>query len=1022
MARAAGTAVPYGTTLCTVSGGVGSWPSAVVRRTVAKKWVCVACPTADGECIHQSAAVAAAAGDGDGGFDSGDDGTPDMRFPDDAPFGDDGKPVATNNPYLLYPRFSEVHQSRLVRDLVPPDVAQRTRNDLVKAAASAETILEYPAATLCPYCRVGTSPYMPPIPHECRLEFDDGSAMAKVHSWRCQKCLLRVMLDGREHGLIFASPFTAYSEAFLFELAVNLSRNGSSLRSSAYLRSGYSELTAALKYEERSHRLRSVATLRKGLTLYLSLVIKGLPLAVSTCSRCVTSDGAIDVVCFDGLQLGYKHKYKKRFKVHTLRTSAIPRASVHAHVVTDSAVAKALGSVFNTSSKIPAGSSKTITTVTGMRGYVMAVSTLLGNVSVNGKEKTFAGLHQHGMTASTAGKGWCPTVDGGVRPALGAFLRRFFRCELVARSLCTQILAANLDLYRRVPEPLMTRIQDQVRARPAEMEAPPNTAVVEAKNAERRAAVAAEAPSAAAAIPASDCAVGEGPVDVAARRAHPLSVGGPAVSGNGDAGVGGNLSEESEIEETDAELSSADDRVSVDGYSPAAPPPYWDAFAPLVGFTELFTEPALADTGGERGTKLEADMLFRLHPGIPTTAAATLKVVDFVRAVTVDPFVVWAPDGDWGAIDAIVDVSSSAAFTSANLAAVLDRSDVCELRLLRAAVACLGPGLERDAGLRAVLADLLRSIQVTAASYDSYVTASQDFHPEWDDGAAAADNQHRDDQSDDDQQPVAAFSKEQMASAHPQECFTPAQYAETWIEKPVSVSSFNAAYGITDGAPEDFLATGVWAPSFPILRPIPLFSGSAQEATDEPECNHLMGRENKYTGGTFGAFCTCAQPKCIGVVVLDGSEGQRMPIEFILQRCATLPSQVVYDFSCATLKTALCRMPYVARCVSFLVDRFHWRKNHVSCTKAMNPDSYESMESINTSSSEERNALSRRQEHHVRLMNQDNFIIFTTYQQELSNVIAMYKDVETEMTSSKWPRWYKEKYVDGVGNTERGVE
>jgi len=168
-----------------------------------------------------------------------------------------------------------------------------------------------------------------------------------------------------------------------------------------------------------------------------------------------------------------------------------------------------------------------------------------------------------------------------------------------------------------------------------------------------------------------------------------------------------------------------------------------------------------------------------------------------------------------------------------------------------------------------------------------------------------------------------------MANAPPQECFIPTQHAETRIEKPASVSSFNASYGISYGAPKDILATGVWALSFPILRLITLFSGSAQEATDEPDCNHLMGRENKDTGGTFGAFRTCAHPKCIGVVVLDGSEGQRMPIEFILQRCATLPSEVAYDFSCAMLKTALCRMPYVARCVSFIVDRFHWRKNHV---------------------------------------------------------------------------------------------
>jgi len=350
-------------------------------------------------------------------------------------------------------------------------------------------------------------------------------------------------------------------------------------------------------------------------------------------------------------------------------------------------------------------------------------------------------------------------------------------------------------------------------------------------------------------------------------------------------------------------------------------------------------------------------------------------------------------------------------FTSADLATVFDRPHVAELRLLRSAVDCLGPGLVRDAGLRPVLADLLMAIKDTAGAYNSFVNNNQESQPGGDDGMAP---------SAGNQPPVDAFTKEEIASAHPLECFTPAQYTATWIETPASVASFNTAYGITSEAPEDFLVSGVWAPSFPVLRPIPLFYGTSQAATDEPECNHLMGKENKYTGGTFGAFCTCTHPKCSGVVVLDGSEGRRMPVEFITQRCVTLPSHVIYDFSCATLKTALCRLPFVARAVSFLVDRFHWRKNQVSCTKAMNPHSYCSMESIKTSSSEERNALSRRQEHHVRLMNQDNFIIFTTYQQALSNVIAMYKDVETELSPSKWPRWYRERFVDGVGNTERG--
>jgi len=101
----------------------------------------------------------------------------------------------------------------------------------------------------------------------------------------------------------------------------------------------------------------------------------------------------------------------------------------------------------------------------------------------------------------------------------------------------------------------------------------------------------------------------------------------------------------------------------------------------------------------------------------------------------------------------------------------------------------------------------------------------------------------------------------------------------------------------------------------------------------------------------------------------------------------------VYDFFCATLQTTLCRLPLVARVVLFFVDRLHWRKNHVSCTKAMNLDSYCSMKSINTSSSEKRNSISCRQEHHLWLMNQGNIIIFTTYQQASSDVIALNKYV-----------------------------
>lgn len=992
----AGTAVRYGSGLCVVRRGQGSWPYAVVRKTLSKQWICVACPTSGGACAHRSAAVHAAEVDPAGDANWDNEGAASPWYPDDP----DGDPPAPANPYVLQSRFFETHVSRLPRDLVAPSVAQQARLDLVDAARSDEVVIEFPANSLCPYCKVGPTKNQQPIAHPCRVDFDDGATVANVFSWRCSLCRLRVLPDGREHGIVFVSSTTAFSEAFLFELAVNLSRNGSSLRSSAYLREGFNELTASMKYKELSCRLRSITTLRKGLLLYLSLVIKGLPRAVSTCANCVGSDGCLDIICFDGLQLGYKVKHKRPFKRSFVRTCAIPRASLHAHLVTDTAVAKALGTVLNTSTTVPVGSSKTVTTVSGIRGYVMALGALLGDVAVGGKVETFAGATQHGYTASSSGRGWCPSKDGGVRRELMAFYRRFFQCEALARSLAVQIVAANGDLRRRIPPALLARVGAVLTAEPLVVETAGGLAVepVEDEDAPRKAA--------------QGDANWDGANDDAADAA-----GGKKSKASEDVPPAAEAAEYSDgVAESDDDLSSADEVESEDDQAPAATPLFWDKLAPLERFAELFCEPALADTGGERGTKLKADMLFRLRPEIPTTAAATLKIVDFARALTVDPYMVWAPNDNWGAADAIHGVLVHQEFSADKLVTALEREDVCNLRLLRGAVACLGPAFVDDQSLRVVFADLLTALKGTADSYQEFVDAvCAEPAPG---GVAGADS------GAGDQVPrhaIPSISKAQMACAPDMETFTPQQFAETWLKVPASAQSYRDAYGISEET-EDYLQSGVWAPSFPVVRPMPVFFGDAAAATDEPECTHLMGQENRYTGGTFGAFCTCSHPKCVGVVVLDGSEGQRMPIEFIVQRCRRLPHKVVYDFSCATLKSGLCRMPFIAKTVAFLVDRFHWTKNHVACSKAMNPDSYSDMVGINTSSSEERNALSRRQEHHLRLMNQDNFITFTTYQQALSNAIAMYRDVETKLSESKWPRWYREKFVDHVGNTERNAQ
>jgi len=118
--------------------------------------------------------------------------------------------------------------------------------------------------------------------------------------------------------------------------------------------------------------------------------------------------------------------------------------------------------------------------------------------------------------------------------------------------------------------------------------------------------------------------------------------------------------------------------------------------------------------GAERLLNLSLPLL----PYIPSTAASALKVMEFVRAIVVDPAVVWAPQGSWVEVDELVAVLRSESFSVPALATVLWMTAVAEQRLLRGAVACLGPGLDAHPHLRVLLADVLCGLKRRIAEYD----------------------------------------------------------------------------------------------------------------------------------------------------------------------------------------------------------------------------------------------------------------------------------------------------------------
>jgi len=516
----------------------------------------------------------------------------------------------------------------------------------------------------------------------------------------------------------------------------------------------------------------------------------------------------------------------------------------------------------------------------------MAVTLPLGNNSGGGVEQTFSGTRPH-LDGRNKERGWDPIVDSGASVELVALLRGVFDVRRAVRLLALTILDASYDLRRRVPAALMARIKELV------VDATPPAA----------------AGGLGSVVPLVGGGGGDGDVvddaelhdadaDRCRKRARRAAIGTTETSQHSSSDTG-----------SDGDVFASDD----DGFD--IPPPVkirahveWDKSAPLLSYGEALEDSALGTTGGVTGKEQQLMMSSPCLPHVPGTAASMLKVLEFVRAVTVDPVFLWAPQGSWAAVDAVLAVLLANCFSVAAFAAVLRLPEVKEQRWLRGAVACLGPGLEADPETRRLLEAVPKTLQRRVVEYDKWVGDEGGFMAL--DSAA-----------------VDALRYE-MAAAYPLQMFSHKAYTGGWLLPPATVVSYRSVYGEHTDQWDDYLRTGIWEPDLPVLRPMPSFSGAATANTDLPDCNHLMGSGKTHSGGLVGAFYTCSHPKCLGIFVLTGAESQRMPLEFVAQRFVRIPLTIISDFACATLKSAHVRLPWIAGRVAPKCNRFHWGENH----------------------------------------------------------------------------------------------
>lgn len=264
-------------------------------------------------------------------------------------------------------------------------------------------------------------------------------------------------------------------------------------------------------------------------------------------------------------------------------------------------------------------------------------------------------------------------------------------------------------------------------------------------------------------------------------------------------------SEGDESSDGDAETTAgAIDQRPHGGHNDEPPAREWDAEAPLVvRYAEKFSEPAFADTGGTSGGKRVQKLFLPLRAGLPSTAASAMKVMDFLCAVVVDPFAVWAPLRDLSAIQAVFDcLLDDDYFTFTMVSNVVNRSYFTELQLLRGAVASLAPALCGDPVRRWVLAEVLLALMETEGDYDDFVAdATTPEGDEWmdsDSGLSLVDGF-----SDDED-----YKNHNMALAHHQQAFSPQQYTNTWLLPPATAAAYAQACGMPVGERGKHLRTG----------------------------------------------------------------------------------------------------------------------------------------------------------------------------------------------------------------------
>ncbi|KAK7497532.1 hypothetical protein BaRGS_00011172 [Batillaria attramentaria] len=121
-------------------------------------------------------------------------------------------------------------------------------------------------------------------------------------------------------------------------------------------------------------------------------------------------------------------------------------------------------------------------------------------------------------------------------------------------------------------------------------------------------------------------------------------------------------------------------------------------------------------------------------------------------------------------------------------------------------------------------------------------------------------------------------------------------------------------------------------------------------------------------------FLYCKHGTCLGFAMMRIHEGPHQLLDLMCRRFrALLPrATLIYDNACNTHHYCLAREPVLFRGTRFVVDRFHFNKNHTACSRAYCVDEYPDLKTVNTELAEQQNSRLRKLSRRLVCMTQDN--------------------------------------------------